>query len=444
MLFSFSWQGFAGAGTLGLMAWIAVSVQDDERDPRVLIGSVGFTHAEVEQMMEFSPLPEAPEDVTNAVFKSPAAARLGQAIFFDKRFSANGEVACSTCHDPAKGWADGRQFGRGIGNLERNSMSLWNVAYNRWFFWDGRRDSLWSQALTPLEVPAEHGTSRLAVAHALAADPDYRRAYRGLFGELPDLSDDERFPPSARPVDGQPEHPEDRAWRAMGLGDRETINRIFSNVGKAVAAFERGIVSNNSPFDQYVRGLRTGDPIQQRALSDSAKAGLRLFMGKARCFLCHNGPNFSDLEFHNDRVRELLSESGRSPGRYAGVKLVQRDPFNGIGKYSDDTGGEARAKVGYLKSDGHALAEFKTPSLRNVASTAPYMHQGQLATLDDVLNFYSTFEGAMPMDKGSEKLLLPLALSAKERAHLRDFLFALSDANLPPAMLSAPPKPYLD
>ena len=125
--------------------------------------------------------------IRNASFARPAAARLGQALFFDTRLSADGSVACATCHVPAKSWTDGKRLGAGIANVSRHTMTLWNVAYNRWFFWDGRKDTLWSQALGPLEDAREHGTSRVGILHVLASDPGYARAWRDVFEPLPDV-----------------------------------------------------------------------------------------------------------------------------------------------------------------------------------------------------------------------------------------------------------------
>ena len=132
-----------------------------------------------------SPLDAPPLDPTNRVSGDPRAARLGQFLFFDTRLSANGSVACVTCHDPDRGWADGETLARGVHALERHSMSLWNAAYHRWYFWDGRADSLWAQALEPLEHPNEHGTTRLACAHLVHDDDELRAAYEEVFGPLP-------------------------------------------------------------------------------------------------------------------------------------------------------------------------------------------------------------------------------------------------------------------
>lgn len=434
-------SGLVGRGSASLSGWQEAEL-DDGRDPRVLVGSVPFTSDEVERILELSPLPEPPPDPTNRVYESEAAARLGQALFFDPRLSRSGTVSCATCHDPALAFADAKPLAEGIGALSRHTMSLWNVAYNRWFFWDGRRDSLWAQALAPLEDPREHGFTRLGVAHLLAEDEGYHRAYEALFGPLPDLADEERFPPEGRPVPDEPEHPHSLAWRSMKIADQEDVNQVFANVGKSIAAYERKLVSRRSPFDVYVEGLREGDAYKQRSLTDSAKRGLRLFLGKARCHLCHSGPNFSDLEFHNDRVAPGAGEGVPDLGRWQGIEEVQNDPFNGIGRYSDDPTGEAEAKVSYLLRSGHNVGEFKTPSLRNVALTAPYMHQGQFETLAEVIEHYSTLAGALPVQK-PDKLLVPVGLSDEEKEDLEDFLQSLTDIGIGSELTRAPDEPFV-
>lgn len=415
---------------------------DDESaddGPRVLTGNVAFTPDELDLVLTLSPLPPAPGDPTNAYDDDPDAAALGHAVFYDERFSGTGDVSCATCHVPGRGWSDGKQLAEANGRLERHTQSLWNVAYNRWFFWDGRADSLWSQALVPLEEPREHAGSRLQYAHLLASDPELSAAYERVFGALPDVSDGLRFPPEGRPVPDQPDHPHAVAWGGMTGEDREAVNRVFVNLGKALAAFERGIVSRRAPFDVWVEGLREGDVYKQRSLSESARRGLKLFIGEARCVLCHSGPNFTDLEFHDNRVPDLRGgDQPRDPGRFAGVDLVQADPFNGIGRFSDDPRGEARAKVAFLLRNGHNWSEFKTPSLRNVVATAPYMHQGQLATLSDVLLHYARLESATPTHHAAETILQPFDLDAQGMQDLVAFLESLTDLSIDPALTRPP------
>jgi cytochrome c peroxidase len=378
------------------------------------------------------------------VYADPRAARLGQFLFYDARFSASGDVSCATCHDPARGFADGKHFGQARGPvLERHTPSLWIAAYNRWFFWDGRADSLWSQALKPLEEPREHGATRLGIAHALHADADLRRAYEELFGPLPPLDDAARFPPAGRPVPDAPDDPQARAWAGMEPADQAAVDLVFANTGKALAAYERLLVSRAAPFDAFVAGVRAGDLYQQLALSQEARGGLRLFVGKARCVLCHSGPNFTDREFHDNRVPPLKPGPRLDAARYDGIPLVQAVPFIGVGAFSDAPEGEARDKVGFLLRAGHNWSEFKTPTLRNAVLTAPYMHQGQLATLDDVLAYYNTLATAVPSHHQGERTLVPLDLGPQELSDLRAFLESLVDARIAPELLRQPPTPYL-
>jgi len=388
--------------------------------------------------LTLSPLPPPPADPTNAVEDDPRAARLGQALFFDARLSKNGTISCATCHDPAQGWSDGKTTAVGLGPVARHTPTLLDVAQHRWFFWDGRKDSLWSQALAPLEDPAEHGASRLQLAHLVAGDARYRATYEALFGALPELSDAERFPPRGRPVPDQPEHPLARAWNGMTWADRDAVERVFANLGKALAAFQRTLRSEPAPFDVFVAGLRAGDAAKQAALGPSARRGLALFLGKARCHTCHDGPFFSDLEFHDDRVPPLDPEGEPDRGRYVGLARVLDDPFNGLGRHSDDpeTG---RTRLAYLARTNHSERELKTPTLRNLLRTAPYMHQGQFATLAEVVRFYSALEGALPAHP-EERLVEPLGLDAGEQADLVAFLESLSGAPAPAERTGIPPE----
>ncbi len=401
---------------------------------------LAFAAEERAVLLELSPVPEPPRDPTNAVFESAAAARLGQALFFDARLSADGSISCATCHVPAKSWTDGKALASGISGLPRHTMTLWNVAHNRWFFWDGRKDSLWSQALGPLEDEREHGTSRLAILHVIAADPGLVRAWREVFGELPALDDTRRFPRAGRPVPAEPEHPHALAWATLSAEDQEAVTRAFTGVGKALAAFERQLVSHASPFDRFVEGLRENDSSKLSALAARAQRGARLFVGQARCIFCHDGPNFTDFEFHDNRVP--VGEEGGDPGRKLGVRRLRTDPFNTLGPYADDGGESGRLKLGLLVRDNHTGKQFKTPTLRNIARTAPYMHEGQFATLAEVVRFYSRLEHASP-ENPSERLIQPLGLSDDEEADLVAFLESLTDESLPQELLGPPPTPYL-
>lgn len=368
-------------------------------------------------LQTMSPLPEAPPDPTNAVADDDAAAALGQALYSETAFSSNGQVSCATCHDPDQGFADGKTLAEGIATAGKNAPTILNTAWNRWFFWDGRADTAWMQALGPLENPVEHGTNRVAVVRVVYQDTAHKTAYEGIFGDLPSM-DDPRFPTDARPILDHVDDPQNIAWDTMNPEDQEAINVAFSNIGKAIAAYERRVVRTESPFDRFIAG-------DTSALSESAQQGLAIFTGKGQCTLCHSGPEFSDREFHNLALpgRDWLSDDPDF-GRYAGIPKLWDSPFNGGGIYSDDPEAGA-SKVDHIALTEEQIGQHKTPSLRNVALTAPYMDGGQFADLDEVLHFYNTLdeEGG---EGHREEILKPLELSDEELLNLRDFLESLT------------------
>jgi cytochrome c peroxidase len=371
--------------------------------------STEFTPAEVRRILQHSPLPPLPPDPTNAVADDPRAARLGQFLFFETRLSGDGRLSCASCHDPRRAFTDGRAVAAGARTGRRNTPALWNVAYNRWFFWDGRAGALWSQAVQPLESPDEMAGGRLETYRTLRDDRTLRRAYERVFGPL-------------------------------GTGDNAAVDRAFANVGKAIAAYERRIVSRRSPFDVFAEGLRDGDTGRVAALPAAARRGLKLFVGRGQCRTCHSGPNFTDKEFHDIGVPPA-DGLDPDPGRAAALDRLRRDPFGPAGAFSDDRHGEAANNLSFLAADAHAQGQVKTPSLRNVALTAPYMHQGQLATLQDVVRYYSTLEGRPPSGPGEEDVLAPLNLTSEEQSDLTAFLESLTDAGLAPSLVAKPPTP---
>jgi cytochrome c peroxidase len=410
--------------------------------PPVLDDRVIFTADELARIYRRSPLGELPADPTNGVADSALAAALGQFLFFDTRLSANGEVACATCHQPARGFSDGRALAKGLAAGRRNTPSLLNVALNHWFFWDGRADSLWSQALQPLEGPREAGGDRLNIAHLVAADAALGAAYQRVFGALPPLADTGRFPPHGRP-DPDPGSPMAEAWQAMTMADRTAVNRVFSNLGKAIEAYERKLISGAAPFDTYVEGRRIGDSSKEAALSPAAARGLKLFVGAANCHACHTGPALSDGEFHNLGL-PLLPGEEPDPGRAGGMRLLRADVFNAASPFSDEPAGTAKLRLGILPAPQSQLGAFKTPSLRNVALTAPYMHDGRFADLPEVLEFYAAPKAASPLNLvGTRDANLTLVphLTTEESADLVAFLQALTGTPPPPSLTEPPPEP---
>ena len=336
-------------------------------------------------------LPPVPDDPSNAVAEEPLAAAMGERLFFDSRLSANGVVSCATCHQPARRFTDGRTKGRGLGESTRNTVSVVGTAYSPWLYWDGRKDSQWSQALAPLEDPGEHGATRMALVHRIGADPGYRTTYTTLFGALPALADRERFPPAASPLGSAAER---RAWHNMSEADRHAVNEAFANIGKAIAAFERKLVPRPSRFDAYVEAVLARDQEAAIATLDEVEErGLRLFIGRAQCVQCHNGPLFTNHEFHNTGV---LSAPGEVPdrGRADGLRRLRADPFHCLGPYSDDASPTC-AELEFAREGPEILGAFRTPSLRTLDGTEPFMHKGQMATLAEVLDHYNRAPPAM-------------------------------------------------
>jgi len=401
---------------------------------------VEFSQKEKAILAEMSPLGPVPPDPTNAVADDPRAARLGQFVFFDPRFSANGRVSCATCHDPALSFTDGKVIGEGMSQGERHTPSLWNVAYNRWFFWDGRADTLWSQATKPFESPSEIGGSRLTMAHSVFRDADLRQAYETVFGALPELTLASRFPPEGRPVPDQPDDPQHRAWMSMRPDDQTAVTRVLVNVGKSIAAYQRRLVSRNSAFDRFVDAVGRNDAAGVEDYPLAAQRGLKLFIGEGKCRLCHSGPNLTDREFHDTRLRTPDGAPPRDQGRYAGADKLLHDPFNARGEFSDERTGAAAEKLEFLANGPQNWGLFKTPTLRNAALTAPYMHLGQLATLRDVMDHYSRLPGATDTHH-PERILVRLNLTDSQIDDLVAFLESLTDASLDQSLFRKPPSP---
>ncbi len=376
---------------------------------------VSWTDTERKQLLGLSldRLPPPPPDPSNAVADDPAAARFGQRLFFDARFSANGAVSCASCHQPARRFTDGLPRGRGIGLSRRNTMSIVGSAYSPWQYWDGRKDSQWSQALSPLEDPAEHGSNRVAVVRAVFADDDYRERYESLFGPLPDLA----HVADAAPVAGSALA---ERWDELPGELQHRIDRAFSNIGKAIAAYERLLVPGRARFDEYIAAVEAGDEVRQRELFSLQEIrGLRLFIGKARCIECHNGPLLTNNEFHNTG---LLSIPGELPdrGRSDGLREVLEDRFNCMGPYSDDPARQC-PELEFVRRGPELVGATRTPSLRNLAGTEPYTRRGLMASLPPLLEHYDRAPLAMIGHNEAKEL----DLGRRELEALHAFLLTL-------------------
>lgn len=356
------------------------------------LAAAAFTDAEKRAILRHGPWPPPfVKDPSNRASGNPQAIELGERLFFERRLSANGAVSCSRCHIPERNWTDGEARARGLALTDRNTPSVANVRVHRWFGWDGAHDNLWSQSIRPLLSDNEMGMSAARVAALVRGDADLACRYRGVFGEVP---------------------AEDEA--------------VLVGVSKALAAFQETLVSGRTPFDEFRDALARGDEKATARYPEAAKRGLRLFVGRGRCNVCHLGPAFTNGEFHDTGIPFLVERGRVDPGRHGGILKLRASPFNLLGEYNDDPKRTTATGTGHVRLEHRNFGEFRTPSLRNLALTAPYMHNGSLATLRDVVEHYSTISPDR-LHADGEAILRALKLSEPETQDLLAFLETLSD-----------------
>jgi len=366
-----------------------------------------------------------PESVSNEYADDPEVAEFGKLLFFDRNLSPSGEFSCASCHEPAKRYTDGLARSQGAGEVMRNSSTLVGVAYNRWFYWDGRRDSLWAQALIPFEAADEMGGNRVAVVRYLAGHETYASRYLDLLGPELDALPLERLPEDAGPF-GTPDAR--AAWTGMSQADQHAVNVAYVKVGKALAAFQRTLLPEETRFDRFVRTLDDPDarPDPDSQLTPREIAGAKLFMDTERtqCLQCHNGALLTNGEFHNIGSGRFSGEE-LDFGRSIGLRAVLMDEFNCLGPYSDAEQHQCRELI-YLNKDSHLplRGAFKVPTLRGLSDTAPYFHDGRFRTIRQVLDFYND---PPPAEEVGPNELRPMGLSDEELASIRAFLLTLSD-----------------
>jgi len=329
-----------------------------------------------------------PKDVSNRLSGNSDAARLGKALFFDKKLSSPGTISCADCHNPRKHFTDGKALSFGTAQTARHSPSLIAAAYSQWFYWDGRRDSLWAQAVTPIETPGEMDNARVDAVRYVITHDKYGHEFSKLSdsAQLINIIDANRFPSGAGPyaiAQGK------QKWHAMAENDKRAINRTFADIGKVLAAYVETLQHRPSRFDRFAEHLLGGNlKLANNTMTEEEQLGLKLFLNERRtpCLRCHNGPLFTNREFHNISTG-LAPDGNLDFGRFIGLKAAMVDEFNCRGPYSDAT----RDQCDRLKhaSEGHVdQGSFKVPSLRNVGVTSPYMHDGRLSHLSQVINHY--------------------------------------------------------
>lgn len=350
-----------------------------------------FTAAERAQIERLGPWPPAfTPDPGNRLSGRPAAIAFGAALFAEPRLSAAGDISCASCHRPDRGWSDGRVLAQGRqGDLVRHTPSLWNARLQRWFGWDGAADSPWAAAIRPILSEAEMGGSVARTAGAIREDDMLSRRFAAASGQ-----------------------------GAAALPDEA----VLVLAAKALAAFQETIVSARTSFDVFRDALLQG---RASDYPETARRGLKLFLGRGNCVMCHSGPAFSNGEFH-DTGLPFFTASGRpDPGRWEGIRQAQASPWNRLSPHSDDATGASAFAVRHVERQHRNWGEFKTPSLRNLMQTAPYMHNGSLATLTAVIRHYSELDPDRLHSDG-EAILRAQHFSEDEIADLEAFLASLS------------------
>ena len=365
----------------------------------------GFNAEEIRLILRHGPWP-APwsKDVSNRVSGNVAAIALGEQLFFEPRLSGTGTISCASCHIPEKGWTDGRKLGVGLGEGDRNTPSVRDVRYQRWFGWDGANDNLWSQSARPLTDPKEMGTTERHVAQLIRGDAGLSCRYDKAFGHAP-ATDDEA---------------------------------LMIDLGKALAAFQETLVSGRAPFDDFRDAVGRNDWKTAASYPENARRGAQIFIGKGNCSLCHFGPSFTNGEFHEIGIPIFKKSGGIDWGRYQGVKMLRASRFNLLGVYNDDKSRSTAASTRYVDLAPQTFEQFKAPGLRNVALTAPYMHNGHFATLRDVVKHYSEIDvsllhvahiyagDVMAEAVPTDTVLQPLKLNEREINDVVAFLESLT------------------
>jgi cytochrome c peroxidase len=352
-----------------------------------------FTDDEARKIQSHGPWP-APwsPDPSNRVSGNKNAIDLGERLFFERRLSSNGQISCSHCHLPERNWSDGLPRAKGLAEVDRNAPSVVNVRYHHWFSWDGAHDSLWAQSINPILDPRELGMSVASVTKFVRSDRDLACRFRKTFGSAP-AADDEN---------------------------------LLVDLAKALAAFQETLVSGPTAFDDFRDALARGDRAAMARYPENAQRGLKLFVGKGACDTCHVGPAFTSGEFHDTGIAFVARPGQVDPGRYGGIKKLLADRMNLLGPYNDDPKRSTAAGTQHVSLEQRDFGEFKVPSLRNLESSMPYMHNGSLASLRDVVKRYSEIS-ADRLHSDGESILKPLHLTDEETADLVAFLQTLSD-----------------
>ncbi|MGR5063402.1 cytochrome-c peroxidase [Photobacterium sp. DNB22_13_2] len=396
---------------------VVIGCLDEEFIPRHQ-----WSPAELKQLqsLHLASLPTV-TDPGNAYLDSDTAAEFGRKLFFSPLLSQNGDTSCAHCHQPKHYFTSGKPV-----DGKRNTPTVVGAAAFTWQFWDGRADSLWSQALFPLEDPSEHALTRLEAVDIVLNH--FLADFIGVFGETPALTwflqqqtarldQGSAIQTSSSSNNGN--------WEALSEDQRTQVNQLFASIGKALAAYQARLMPDYSRFDRYVEAVVGKDfESASQYLNPAEEAGLRIFISeRGGCFRCHNGPMFSNGDFTSTAVPKSIDDEGR----LAAIPQVTFGEFNCLSQYADRQGENCDELI-YIKTEGEELRHaFKVPSLRNITLTAPYMHNGSFTHLSEVLDYYNR----SPRNGLSHTELEPLYLFPFQLEQLEQFLSSLESGIAP-------------
>lgn len=331
-------------------------------------------------------------DASNRFSGNGAAARLGRSLFFDTSLSPDGRFSCASCHLPDKLFSDGLPRGAGRALLPRNTPTVVGLSTQRWFGWDGGNDYLWAQSVRPIVASDEMNASAEDLRRALGANAQLVCEFEQVFVRTPSaMRDDE----------------------------------LLVATGKALAAYQEGLSLGRSAFDRFRDALADGDQLAMAAYPRQARRGLKLFVGYARCSLCHFGPAFTNGEFDSVGISHFLGPGKVDRGRFGGLQDLQASALNRLGRFNDDPQAAPGIATRHVASHPRTFGQFKVPSLRNVAQTAPYMHAGSHQNLQAVVAHYNDIN-VDRLHADGELVLRPLGLSETDVDALVAFLESLS------------------
>ncbi len=359
-------------------------------------GVLEFTASERAQIDAMGPWPPpVKRDASNRVEGQALAIEFGRALFGDTRLSRDGKRSCASCHRPDLAFQDGRAVAVGLAPGVRNTPTLLDSGQLRWLGWDGGHDSLWWASLEPMLDKREMGHSLASLASTVRSVPAWTMQYRQVFGV-------------GLPADNK---------------------RLAIDIAKALAAYGATLVSPRTAFDDFRDALTAGDTNAAASYPIDAQRGLRLFAGEAGCTSCHSGARFSNGEFADIGIPFFIP-GGVDAGRHSGLKTLMNNELNRLGLFNDAVETDSRALLTrHIYIDHRHFGEFKVPSLRQLTHTAPYMHNGSLNTLEEVVKHYNNIDLDRLHADGA-RLLRPLSLDAAELADLVAFLRSLSSQGL--------------